>query len=124
MSPLLILVCSGVAVQNALPPPHQNQTKVENLARGLEQHIYESAESRVSCLYQYLALLWLMPFAPSLAVGGLFVQATIHIFALTNQFTFLGKLYGKDKRSANKHRAKRYCLHEFHPLLTLTRIFE
>ena len=38
---------SGVAVQNALPPPHQSQMKVENLARGLEQHIYETADSRV-----------------------------------------------------------------------------
>jgi hypothetical protein len=43
----LNLTFSGVAVQNALPPPHQSQVKVENLARGLEQHIYETAQNRV-----------------------------------------------------------------------------
>lgn len=44
---ILVANPSGAAVQNALPPPHQSQMKVENLARGLEQHIYETAESRV-----------------------------------------------------------------------------
>jgi hypothetical protein len=61
----------GKAVQQALPPTHQSPAKMENLARSLEQHIYENASTRVSNQSYLIAVLLLVFYLTSLKIASL-----------------------------------------------------